>query len=590
MIQLNKEQRNAVNEPDDLIVTACPGSGKTRVLTARLIKALGGMQSRCHRVVALTYTNRAADEIQSRLDEQNIERDQLWAGTIHAFALEWILRPYAPYCDELCRGFTVANDYFAEKLLDTLKQAAGKNFFFSVKLTLQRDGSDCNTDPIAKRIFQNYKGELRREKLIDFDDVLYIAYRLLQERPDIAETLGSIVRVILVDEVQDIQDLQYAILSSIHRAAECKPTLFFVGDVHQSIYETLGAMAKSPAEIAQEFGTAEIKHLELQGNYRSSQRIIDFYRKFRPTVGFIEGRSAWATERGTITFDDQTIPKENLAASIATRITAALRAGVPAHEICVVAPQWMHIRPLARRLVALLPEVDFDAPGLSPLHSAYENFWFKIARLVLTRPTPTRTRTRMRWASETLVELRHLSGIELPANIQTPRRLLRLLNGLVSTETDGLKFLADLFDQFLTQIALDPKICVALHQTYEVFFAKAENNFANTEDAVPRDVESFRRLFNHPSGVVINTCHGVKGEEYDTVIAFGLLRGYVPHWNAIINQPAEVSQGQEAKLLYVICSRAKRRLHLIAETGRRQKNGKPYYTADMLRLPRAHFD
>jgi DNA helicase-2/ATP-dependent DNA helicase PcrA len=590
MIKLNDEQREAVDAEGNIVVTACPGSGKTRVLTARLLRALDERGTRQGRVIALTYTNRAADEILARLDEQNIEAEGLWTGIIHGFALEWILRPYAPYCAELRNGFTVVNEYFAWNLLNRLKQSAGLNFFDAVSTARKRDGADCNDTAVTKGVFRAYKTELRRLQVIDFDDVLYLAFRLLQDRPEIAATVGAITQVICVDEVQDIQDLQFAILSSIYKAAESKPALFFVGDEHQSIYESLGAMSMSPQLIAEEFDLPEIRHLELHGNYRSSQRIIDLYRQFRPKVGVIIGLSTGAAELGHVTFDNLTIGKDRLAAAIAERISAALMAGVAAQDICVIAPQWIHIKPLARQLVGLLPEVDFDAPGLSPLHSSYENFWFKIARLILTRPSPKRTRTRVRWAGEAITELRHIVAFEPPEDIRTPRRLLRLLNSLLSAETDGLMFLSDIFAQFLRHIALDVETCVALKQAYEGFFEKAEAHFANVEEALPRDIGSFQRLFNHPSGVVINSCHGVKGEEYDTVIAFGLLRGYVPHWNVIYNKPAEVARDQESKLLYVICSRAKKRLHLIAESGRSTRGGASLDTADLLRTLRCTFD
>jgi len=94
MIALNDEQRDAATQAGNVIVTACPGSGKTRVLTARVMRGLTELRSSRERVAALTFTNRAADEIHARLDEENIPDEQLWAGTIHAFALDWILRPY----------------------------------------------------------------------------------------------------------------------------------------------------------------------------------------------------------------------------------------------------------------------------------------------------------------------------------------------------------------------------------------------------------------------------------------------------------------------------------------------------------------
>jgi len=582
MIRLNEEQQAAVDFKGNLVVTACPGSGKTRVLTARVIRALSELTSLRERVVALTYTNRAADEIQARLDLANVDADRLWAGTIHSFALEWILRPYAPYSEDLRNGFAIASEFYTDQLLEELKASAGLGVFDEVSPHLTRDGVQVNTNSQARRVFTQYKATLRANNLIDYDDVLYLGYKLLVQIPEIAKTLASIVRVVCVDEVQDIQDLQYGILSTISKAASSPVTLFFVGDENQSIYESLGALSKTPQEIAEEFGLPEIGHLELNGNYRSSQRIIDLYREFRPNVPLIESRASYAAEMGIVTFDNQTVALDDLSSVIAGRIADAIADGVPTHEICVVAPRWTQVRAIARRLVNELPEVDFDAPGLSPLHSSRENFWFKVARLLLTVPSPKRTRTRLRWAKEALADLRAIARISIPELIETPRRLLRLLNSLSSDETEGLAYLRDVFKQFLGAIKLDVEGCVALREAYEGFFGKAERHLTNASDSLPSDVESFRRLFSHPAGVVVSTCHGVKGEEYETVIAFGLLRGFVPHWNAIFGGDDDLATDMEAKLLYVICSRAKRRLHLISESGRQTKKRRPYETSYLL--------
>lgn len=80
----------------------------------------------------------------------------------------------------------------------------------------------------------------------------------------------------------------------------------------------------------------------------------------------------------------------------------------------------------------------------------------------------------------------------------------------------------------------------------------------------------------------------MKGEEYETVIAFGLLKGYIPNWRAIIHGVPGVADDWASKLLYVVCSRAKRRLHLVAESGRFTQTGNEYETATLLRS--IHFD
>jgi DNA helicase-2/ATP-dependent DNA helicase PcrA len=590
MIRLNHEQQLAVDYQGNVVITACPGSGKTRVLTARGIRGILELSSKRERVVALTFTNRAADEIHARLDHDDVDAGGLWAGTIHAFALDWILRPYAPYCESTRYGFTVADEYFTDRLLKELKREEGLDLYTTIATSLNRDGQNSNWRDDCRRVFEKYKLRLRETHLIDYDDVLFLAYRILKENSEIAATLGSIIRLICVDEVQDVQDLQFAILSAVFKASSSPPVIFLVGDANQSIYESLGATTKTPEESATEFGLPGIGHRELTGNYRTTQRMIDFYSQFRPNVPKIKSLADYADEAGIITFHDQTIPREELASAIAALISSSIDAGIPPQDICVLAPQWWQVQALARRLVEELPNTEFDAPGLSPLHSLRENFWFKVSRLFLTRPAPSRTRTRMRWANEILADFRALADAVPSDGCSTPRRLLRVINSITSGETDGPSYLRDVFSQLLQRLGTSLESNDALKETFDTFFNKVTSPLESEESGMPADVDGFRRLFCHPSGVVVSTCHGVKGEEYETVIALGLLKGYVPNWDEILHAGEQIAAERESKLLYVICSRAKRRLHLIAENGRMTKKGNPYETAPLLRRVRFEYD
>jgi ATP-dependent DNA helicase UvrD/PcrA len=580
MIRLNEEQKAVVARPGNVIVNACPGSGKTRVLTARVIRGLEELTSNKHRVIALTFTNRATDEIRSRLDKLSISGEQLWAGTIHSFALEWILRPYASYCPRLQRGFSVADEFFSERILSELKEEYGVDQNVVVNTVRDRTGCVFHEDETAEEIFETYDERLRDSKLLDYNGVLYYSYALLQDIPEIAETLASIIRLICVDEIQDTQDLQFGILSAMFGLPTGPPTIFFVGDSDQSIYESLGAVTRTADEIAEEF-RLDIEPLSLTGNYRSTQRIIDFYQRFRPGPR-IESLTDYATDQGEITFYDQTVPKEALPAVITRLIRESLGSGVQQREICVLAPHWWQVRALGRSLVRLMPDVDFDAPGLSPFHSQRENFWFKIARLFLTTPSPSLYRTRLRWAGEVLHDLRQVYCIAVAEVFQKPRSLLRLVNSIKSDANDGLEFLDDVFDGLATALSLDLGTNNTLGASRDLFFGKARYGIEKIGDGAPTDVVSFKKLFKHPYGVVISTCHAVKGEEYNTVIAFGLLKGYVPHWN-VIYADAATAKDRESKLLYVICSRAKKRLHLIAESGRLTKRRNRLETATLLR-------
>lgn len=106
-INLNPFQLAAINEEENALVLACPGSGKTRVLTLKIAKELEKLAHRTDRIVALTFTNRAADEIDRRINTIGINISQLWTGTIHSFCLQWIIRPYGIYLLELQKSYSI---------------------------------------------------------------------------------------------------------------------------------------------------------------------------------------------------------------------------------------------------------------------------------------------------------------------------------------------------------------------------------------------------------------------------------------------------------------------------------------------------
>ena len=129
---LNEQQIDAVIETSNVFLTACPGSGKTRALTYKIAFELNQLASLKKVIVAVTFTNRAADEIKKRIRDLNADDSNLWAGTIHSFCLEWILRPYMCYLEELKNGFSISDEYNSESLIDSLKKKYHLNFWDSV--------------------------------------------------------------------------------------------------------------------------------------------------------------------------------------------------------------------------------------------------------------------------------------------------------------------------------------------------------------------------------------------------------------------------------------------------------------------------
>lgn len=572
-LELNYQQQTAVDEFGNVLVTACPGSGKTRVLIHRIIKDLSELKSTKHRVLAVTFTNRAADEIKSRLDHPEILLDRLWAGTIHSFSLDWILRPYACYSNYLKKGFIVADEFYIKSLKNKLKKKHGFNYFDEIDTRIDRKGKLIACSQKEQNLKNEYYKILKDKKLIDFDMVLYFAYELIIRKKEISKTLGSIFHSICIDEYQDTQDLQYGILSEIVKSSSGLTKIFIVGDANQAIYTSLGGIPKSKKEIMDEFGLEQLTHHKLTGNYRSSQRIIDLSLNLQNDEAEVTSLTNFADEQGVITYSNQEHDYRDLPELIADMIEYHVNNGVESNEICVLAPQWWQITKLGRQLVTLLPDVKFDAPGLSLLHNQRENIWFKISRLFLCEPEPRLYITRLKWAGMVVNELEKTLCCNLPEQYQTARNFLRLINSIKSTEIGGISYLEDVFKQLLIQLKIDLHTHSSISEPWDSFFEKANDRLNNADYNIKSDIISLKKMFKRPGGVVVTSCHSIKGEEYETVICCGILKGYIPNWNLIINNPYIDEDLEAQKLLYVITSRAKKNLHLISEYGRRTRQG-----------------
>lgn len=156
-------------------------------------------------------------------------------------------------------------------------------------------------------------------------------------------------------------------------------------------------------------------------------------------------------------------------------------------------------------------------------------------------------------------------------------KILKIINSISETDENGVVYLQKAINNFLIEIGIDLNIESRLQKAYEDFILKVKDRVKNNH--LSSDIDTFKQCFKEKEGVVINTFHGVKGEEYTTVIAFGILNGYIPHWDTIINKP-HYRESETKKLLYVVCSRAKQNLYLFSEQGRTTQKGAPLTSTD----------
>ena len=295
---LNPEQRAAVTlPPEHALILAGAGSGKTRVLTTRIAWLLQTGQVSPAGVLAVTFTNKAAREMMTRLSSLlPINVRGMWIGTFHGL------------CNRFLRShFKLANLPQSFQILDTQDQlSAIKRLYKQFQLDDERfppkqmqwfiagckeDGLRPNMVEVRDQesrkkaeIFQLYEEQCQREGVVDFSELMLRSFELLRDNDPIREHYQRRFRHILIDEFQDTNQLQYAWIKmlsgtgahgSADDAASFNPTgcVMAVGDDDQSIYAFRGARVGNMADFVREF---KVRHqIKLEENYRSGSNILD---------------------------------------------------------------------------------------------------------------------------------------------------------------------------------------------------------------------------------------------------------------------------------------------------------------------------
>ncbi len=285
LTSLNPQQVQAVTAGDGpILVIAGPGSGKTRVLTHRIAYLLHARGVRPWEIMAVTFTNKAAREMQERLQSLlgPSALNGMSLGTFHALCAR-ILRRESTYLP-LDSNFVIFDTDDQERVIKnvirelnldekTYRPAAVHAAISRAKneLLFPDDYPTQNyRDQVIQRIYRRYQEMLRQSNAVDFDDLLLWMAYLLSEYPEVREKYARRFRHILVDEFQDTNLAQYTLLrhlASIHR------NLFAVGDPDQSIYRWRGADYRNIRRFEQDFPDVQI--ILLEQNYRSRQNILD---------------------------------------------------------------------------------------------------------------------------------------------------------------------------------------------------------------------------------------------------------------------------------------------------------------------------
>ena len=264
-----------------LLILAGPGSGKTRVVTHRIAWLLDqGVSAR--QILAMTFTNKAADEMRNRV-ERLAGRQPVWLGTFHRFCAR-LLREHAQLTG-LGENYTIYDTEDAlrtlRRVLDRMKidlaglspQAIAKTISWAKNNLIPPEKyqphSHSMVGEATRKVYPAYQAQLRTSNAADFDDLLMHVATLLRENPEVRAALDRQYRFILVDEYQDTNLAQYAIVRAL---SIDHPNLAVTGDPDQSIYGWRGANLNNILDFEKDF--PDVRVVRLEQNYRSTKRIL----------------------------------------------------------------------------------------------------------------------------------------------------------------------------------------------------------------------------------------------------------------------------------------------------------------------------
>ncbi|MBU0471630.1 MAG: ATP-dependent helicase, partial [Nanoarchaeota archaeon] len=284
------EEKKAVlrDSRNNIKVVAGPGSGKTTLIIEK-IKSLVDEGISPNKILVITYTNKAADDLERKIQQRMPDRKGFYISTIHGFCTRFI-REYSQFFQKY-RDFTVLDELgqflFIVKNINLLRNENlpyMKNIIFSLKNYFGRIKDNYSLDEINKKdhpikqAYLDYCNQLESEKKFDFGDLINVVIEAINSNGKLREIVDAKFEYLFIDEYQDINRTQEKLIGLFHNRNN---KVMVVGDVNQSIYGFRGA----DVSIFQKFNTSfnkyhQVKEYQLKINFRSTEQIINLSNKF----------------------------------------------------------------------------------------------------------------------------------------------------------------------------------------------------------------------------------------------------------------------------------------------------------------------
>jgi len=611
--RLNPEQRAAVESLDGpLLVLAGAGTGKTRVLTTRFAHIL--MQGRAlpHQVLAVTFTNKAAREMQGRIAAiLGRPAEGLWLGTFHALCAR-MLRRHATLAG-LESNFTILDPDDQLRLLKQvmeaervdLKRWPPAGLMAAIQRWKDRGLPPDRVTPAedtdyaggkALSLYRLYQQRLSALNAADFGDLLLHVTEILRAQPDVLAAYHRQFRYLLVDEYQDTNLVQYYWLRLLAQRPPPVPSnICCVGDDDQSIYSWRGAEIENILRFERDFPGAAVVRLE--ANYRSTRQILAAASHL---IAHNKGRLGKTLRPQREDPDGERVrvvslwDSEEEARMVGERIEAARAAGTPLSEVAVLVRASFQTRAFEERLIAL--GVPYRVVGGAKFYERQEIRDALAYLRVLAQPADDLAFERIvnvpkRGLGDTAIQAMHRAARDQGVPLARAAAGLALSDALRPKPRAALRELFQGFDRWRALNEAEGHVVAAATLLEETGYTAMWQNDPSPE--APGRLENLKELLRalgeyatlqgflehvalvmendaeaEAERVTLMTLHAAKGLEFDIVFLPGWEEGLFPHQRAL-DEGGEKSLEEERRLAYVGITRARRRAIISHAANRR---------------------
>lgn len=600
--KLNPPQREAVMTTEGpLLVLAGAGSGKTRVLTHRIAYLIEEKGIPPYRILALTFTNKAAKEMRERVDSL-VETDarSIWVATFHGFCARILSmeierlgygKAFIIYDEQdqqslighIIKDMNLNDKVFSKRMLAGIFSNA-KNHSLSPLAFLRETGQPVQ----VLEAFKLYEKRLKDANALDFDDLLLCTIRLFEENPDVLEKYRDRFRYILVDEYQDTNLAQYHIVNLL---AKTHRNLCVVGDDDQSIYAWRGADIRNILEFEKDFEGCKV--IRLEQNYRSTEAILNAANEVIHNNKGRKEKRLWTAEKGGEPIDvHEATDERDEAYYICSRIANGARNGARYDDYAILYRTHAQSRVLEMMLKSfLIPYRVYG--GVSFFSRAEVKDVLAYLRLVLNpaddeaflRAVNLPPRGIGAQSIAVLSDSAHRRAIPLMSAVIVPDDVPARTAAKFKPFLDVFQKLYELLDtmpladftrELLERIGYDAYLKDDKKENYE---ARAE-----VVEELIGYIEEFEKGYTEPDGNVLQafltnvalfsqadnvdetngcvnlmTLHAAKGLEFPNVFLCGLEEGLFPSGQSAYDDD---KLEEERRLCYVGVTRAKKRLYL----------------------------